>query len=90
MTPTLSDRVYTAVYGRIPTQIIEARDAFNAAKKRWTWANEELRRNNNTDPEWGEALREERGDAFTAMREAIAEINAYSPGLARSLFKQSL
>ena len=86
----ISDRVYTAVFGHIPTHITAARDKFLAAKKRWDWANEELRSNGNTDPEWAEVLRNERSDAFQAMRDAIAAINAYSPGLASALFKSRL
>ncbi|MEU7435662.1 hypothetical protein AB0B07_33215 [Streptomyces sioyaensis] len=89
MTPTLSARVLTAVFGRIPQHVTEARDNFLNAKKRWHWANEELRRNNGQDPEWAQALHEERTEAFREMRAAGDVVTAFSPSLARSLFSTS-
>lgn len=89
MTLTHSDRVYTAIYGNIPQRVTEARDDFLNAKKRWHWANEELRRTKGEDTEWAQALHEERTEAFREMRIASDVVTAFSPPLARSLFNAS-
>lgn len=90
MTLTLSDRVYTAIYGNIPQHITDARDEVLNAKKRWQWAQKELRRSNDKDSEWTQMLHDERSEAFQQMRDAVAVINAFSPSLARSLFRTPL
>ncbi|PBC72294.1 MULTISPECIES: hypothetical protein [unclassified Streptomyces] len=89
MTHKLSSQVLTALFGHIPQHVTEARDDFLTAKNRWRWAQEELRRNNGEDPEWTQALHEERTEAFRDMRTAGDVVTAFSPSLARSLFNAS-